>query len=508
MSVIKSSVSTRSEDFAQNRESMLALVRDLKDGVETVKQGGGEKARQRHLDRGKLLPRDRVRNLLDPGAPFLELSQLAAFGMYGGEVPSAGIITGIGRVAGRECLVVANDATVKGGTYYPITVKKHLRAQEIAAAEPSALHLSGGLRRRLPAEPGRGLSRPRALRAHLLQPGQHVGQGHSADRRGHGLLHRGRRLRAGDERRDRHRAQPGHGLPGRAAAGEGGDGRGGLRRGPGRRRRAFPDLGRHRPLCRDDTPRAGHRPAHRGANLNQVPRARPLLELRPRASRPTTRRRSTASSRPTCASPTTCARSSRGWSTARRVRRVQAALRHDAGLRLRADLGHPVGIVANNGILFSESALKGAHFIELCAQRKASRLLFLQNITGFMVGRKYESGGIAKDGAKLVTAVATRQGAEVHGHHRRLLRRRELRHVRPRLFGPRFLWMWPNGTDLGDGRRAGGDGPGDHPPRRHRGPRRDLARGRGGRLPRADPGAVRAPGASDLCQRPPLGRRP
>ncbi len=132
MTVLKSSISTRSEAYKQNREAMLALVRDLRDKVESVKQGGGEKARERHLSRGKLLPRDRVRNLLDPGAPFLELSQLAAYGLYKNEVPAAGIITGVGRVSGRECMIVANDATVKGGTYYPITVKKHLRAQEVA----------------------------------------------------------------------------------------------------------------------------------------------------------------------------------------------------------------------------------------------------------------------------------------------------------------------------------------------------------------------------------------
>ena len=129
-------------------------------------------ARERHVSRGKLLPRDRVDGLLDPGSPLLEVAPLAADGMYDDECPGAGMIAGIGRVSGRECMIVANDATVKGGTYYPITVKKHLRAQEIARAEPAAVHLPGRLRRRVPAAAGRGLPRPRALRPHLLQPGQ------------------------------------------------------------------------------------------------------------------------------------------------------------------------------------------------------------------------------------------------------------------------------------------------------------------------------------------------
>src|SRR5690606_18201501 len=132
MTVIKSKITTRSDDFKANAAAMSSLVSDLRQQVQAVKQGGGQPARERHLKRGKLLPRERVRTLLDPGSPFLELSQLAAHGLYGEPIPAAGILTGIGRVAGRECLIVANDATVKGGTYFPMTVKKHLRAQEIA----------------------------------------------------------------------------------------------------------------------------------------------------------------------------------------------------------------------------------------------------------------------------------------------------------------------------------------------------------------------------------------
>jgi len=168
MTLIKSTIDTRSDDFAKNSELMRSLVADLHATVSEIKQGGGARARERHLSRGKLLPRDRVRTLLDPGTPYLELSQLAAHNVYDEPIPAAGILTGIGRVAGRECVVVANDATVKGGTYYPLTVKKHLRAQEIAREKQSALHLSRRFRRRQSAEPGSGLSRPRAFRPHLL----------------------------------------------------------------------------------------------------------------------------------------------------------------------------------------------------------------------------------------------------------------------------------------------------------------------------------------------------
>ena len=185
--------------------------------------GGSAKSRERHVSRGKLLPRDRVDGLLDPGSPFLELSPLAADGMYDDECPGAGIIIGIGRVSGRECVIVANDATVKGGTYYPITVKKHLRAQEIALQNRlPCIYLvdSGGAF--LPRA-GRGLSRPRALRPDLLQPGHDERRRHPADRRGARLVHRRRRVRAGDERRGGHRPQPGHDLPRWPAAGEGRD---------------------------------------------------------------------------------------------------------------------------------------------------------------------------------------------------------------------------------------------------------------------------------------------
>ena len=174
MSTIKSALNVRSEDFRANEAAMRHAVDDLRGKLAHVARGGSEEARARHLARGKLLARDRIDALLDPGTPFLEVSQLAAYGMYGGDVPAAGVVTGIGRVSDQECMIVANDATVKGGTYYPMTVKKHLRAQEIARDQPPALHLSGRLRRRVPAASGRGLSRPRPFRPHLLQSGQHV----------------------------------------------------------------------------------------------------------------------------------------------------------------------------------------------------------------------------------------------------------------------------------------------------------------------------------------------
>ena len=213
MTVLSSQIDTRSDTFKRNAEAMRALVADLKARTDTIRLGGGEESRKRHVARGKLLPRERVRALLDPGSPFLELSPLAAMDMYDNEAPGSGVITGVGRVSGVECIIVCNDATVKGGTYYPMTVKKHLRAQEVAVREPAAVHLPRRFRRRQPAAMARGLPRQDPFRPHLLQPGQHVGAGHPADRLRHGLLHRGRRLCAGDERRDRHRAQAGHDLP-------------------------------------------------------------------------------------------------------------------------------------------------------------------------------------------------------------------------------------------------------------------------------------------------------
>ena len=194
-----------SDAFRANRAAHLAALAEIEAAVALAAGGGGRQAAERHASRGKMLPRDRVAGLLDAGSPFLEIAATAAHGLYGGDAPAAGVIAGIGRVMGQEVMVVANDATVKGGTYYPITVKKHLRAQEIAAecALPCVYLVDWAGE---PAEPGRGLPRPRPLRPHLLQPGEHERARHRADRGGHGLVHRRRRLRAGDVGRDDHRA--------------------------------------------------------------------------------------------------------------------------------------------------------------------------------------------------------------------------------------------------------------------------------------------------------------
>ena len=193
---------TRSDAYLDNAAHMGELVGGLRERLARAEAGGGPESVERHRKRGKLLARERIERLIDHGAAFLELSALAADGLYDGDAPGAGIVTGIGPVHGRPCMVVANDATVKGGTYFPMTVKKHLRAQEIAAAERPAVHLPGRLRRRLPAAAGGGLPRPRPLRPDLLQPGPHVRRRHPADRGRDGLVHGRRRLRAGDVRRD------------------------------------------------------------------------------------------------------------------------------------------------------------------------------------------------------------------------------------------------------------------------------------------------------------------
>jgi 3-methylcrotonyl-CoA carboxylase beta subunit len=439
MPVLDTTIDTRSETFRANTDAMAALVADLRATVDTIRLGGGETARARHLSRGKLLPRDRVRALIDPGSPFLELGQLAAHGMYGNEVPAAGIITGVGRVSGRECVIVANDATVKGGTYYPITVKKHLRAQEIALQNRlPCIYLvdSGGAN--LPNQdevfPDRdhfgrifynqatmsaaGIAQIAVVMGSCTAGGAYVPA--MADEsiivRGQGTIFLG-------------------GPPlVKAATGEivsaedlgGGD--------LHSRTSGVTDH-----LAENDQHALGI--ARRiVANLNT--RKSPSLALR--APVP----------------PHYDACEIYGIVSADRrqpfdVREIIARLvdgsEFDEFKRLYGQTlvtgfahlwGYPVGIVANNGILFSESALKGAHFIELCAQRGIP-LVFLQNITGFMVGRKYEAGGIAKDGAKMVTAVATANvpkftviiggsfGAGNYG-------------MCGRAYSPRFLFMWPN----------------------------------------------------------------
>ncbi|MEC4590846.1 MULTISPECIES: carboxyl transferase domain-containing protein [Nitrospirillum] len=434
-----SQIDTRAAAFADNVAAMRALVDDLHTTVTGIKQGGGEKARAKHLSRGKLLPRDRVRHLLDPGSPWLEFSQLAAHGVYDDVVPAAGILTGIGSVSGTECVVVANDATVKGGTYYPLTVKKHLRAQEIARENNlPCVYLvdSGGAN--LPNQdevfPDRdhfgrifynqatmsaaGIPQIAVVMGSCTAGGAYVPA--MADEsiivRNQGTIFLG-------------------GPPlVKAATGE---------------VVSAEDLGGADVHSRTSgvTDHLAQNDAHALAiarrivgNLNRV--KAPALALRePVAPK-------YAAEEIYGIIPTD---SRKPFDVREIIARLVDGSEFDEFKQLYGATlvcgfahlwGYPVGIIANNGILFSESALKGAHFIELCNQRGIP-LIFLQNITGFMVGQKYENAGIAKDGAKLVTAVACAKvpkftviiggsfGAGNYG-------------MCGRGYSPRFLYMWPN----------------------------------------------------------------
>jgi len=444
MPILESKLNARSADFQANAAAMRALVDDLNAQIAKAALGGGEAARAKHTGRGKLLPRDRVQMLLDPGTPFLELSPLAALGLYPDRdgtdsAPSAGVIAGIGRVSGVDCMIVCNDATVKGGTYYPMTVKKHLRAQEIAQQNRlPCIYLvdSGGAN--LPNQdevfPDRdhfgriffnqasmsaeGISQIAVVMGSCTAGGAYVpamsdeaiivknqgtiflggpplvkaatGEVVTAEDLGGGDVHT--RLSGVAD----HLAQ--NDLHALALA-----------------RQAVSHLNINKPL--GPVLRASEAP-------NFV--AEELYGVIPTDTRKPFDVREII------------------------ARIVDGSEFHEFKPRFGATLvtgfahieGMPVGIIANNGILFSESALKGAHFIELCCQRKIP-LVFLQNITGFMVGRKYENEGIARNGAKMVTAVATASvpkftiiiggsfGAGNYG-------------MCGRAFSPRFLWMWPN----------------------------------------------------------------
>ncbi|RDD62888.1 carboxyl transferase domain-containing protein [Ferruginivarius sediminum] len=439
MTVLKSAIDTRAPAFQENRAAMQALVDDLRDTVARIKEGGGEKARLKHLARGKMLPRERVRGLLDEGAPFLELSQLAAYGMYDDEVPSAGIVTGIGRVAGRECVIVANDATVKGGTYYPITVKKHLRAQEVARQNRlPCIYLvdSGGAN--LPNQDEVFPDRDHFGRIFYNQANMSAeGIPQIASVMG-SCTAGGAYVPAMSDEAVIVRNQGTIFLGGpplvKAATGE---------------QVSAEELGGAEVHTRISgvADHMAHDDAHALAivrrivgNLNRPKRHG--LELRtPRE--------------PAYDPAEIYGIVPRDLKTPYDAREVIARLvdasefdefKHNYGGTLVCGFAHlhgyPVAILANNGILFSESALKGAHFIELANQRGIP-LIFLQNISGFMVGKKYEAGGIARDGAKLVTAVATASvpkftvvlgGSFGAGNYA----------MCGRAYAPRFLWMWPN----------------------------------------------------------------
>jgi len=439
MPVIETRLDTRGPTFASNREALSALVADLKARVAEIEQGGGAAARERHMGRGKLLPRERVRTLLDTGSPFLEFSQFAAYGMYDDTIAAAGIITGLGRVAGRECVIICNDATVKGGTYYPMTVKKHLRAQDIARENHlPCIYLvdSGGanLPNQTDVFPDRdhfgrifynqatmsaeGIPQISVVMGSCTAGGAYVpamsdesiivreqgtiflagpplvkaatGEIVSAEELGGADVHT--RISGVAD----HFAQNDHHALAIA-------------------RQIVGRLNRMKSLTLDVTePREPLFPSEEiygiiNADIKKPYDVREVI-----------------------------------------ARLVDGSDFEEFKARYGTTLitgfarlwGYPVGIVANNGVLFSESALKGTHFIELCSQRNLP-LVFLQNITGFMVGQKYEAGGIAKDGAKLVTAVACAKvpkftviiggsyGAGNYG-------------MCGRAFNPRFLWMWPN----------------------------------------------------------------
>jgi 3-methylcrotonyl-CoA carboxylase beta subunit len=437
--ILPTAIDTQSDDFRANASHMRALSDALRARREDAARGGPERARERHLARGKMLPRERVMRLLDPGSPFLELSPLAANGMYDDAIHGAGLITGIGRVEGRECAIVCNDSTIKGGTYYPMTVKKHLRAQEIARENRlPCIYLvdSGGanLPHQTEVFPDRdhfgriffnqaqmsaaGIAQIAVVMGSCTAGGAYVpamsdetiivkGQGTiflagpplvkaatgevvSAEDLGGADVHARKSGVA-----DHLAADDAHAL---ALA-----------------RRVVANLNTRKPS--DIVLLPPREPKHPAAEIDGIVPS----DLR------------------------------RQVDARELIARLVDGSEFDEfkalyGTTLVTGFGHlhgiPVGILANNGILFSESALKGAHFIELCCQRRIP-LLFLQNIAGFMVGREVETGGIARDGAKLVTAVACAQvpkvtlivggsfGAGNYG-------------MCGRAYGPRFLFTWPN----------------------------------------------------------------
>ncbi|WP_309113524.1 carboxyl transferase domain-containing protein [Saccharothrix sp.] len=437
--VLRSAADKSSEAFRRYTDEHTALVHDLRAKLADAARSGPEKARTRHVERGKLLPRDRVDTLLDPGSPFLELSPLAADGLYGGDAPAAGIITGVGRVSGREVVVVANDATVKGGTYYPMTVKKHLRAQEVALQNRlPCVYLvdSGGafLPRQDEVFPDRehfgriffnqatmsaqGIPQIAAVLGSCTAGGAYVPamSDEAVIVRNQGTIFLG-------------------GPPlVKAATGEVVTAE---ELGGGELHSRTSGVTDH--LANDD--------AHALRIVRSI-----VSTLGPRAERPW---KVEPSVEPAVNPDELYGVVPTDTRTPYDVREVIARVvdgsrfqefKKDYGPTLVTGFarihGHPVGIVANNGILFGESALKGAHFIQLCDQRSVP-LVFLQNISGFMVGREYEAGGIAKHGAKMVTAVACARvpkftvvigGSFGAGNYS----------MCGRAYSPRFLWMWPN----------------------------------------------------------------
>ncbi len=438
MSKLISKISPESDEFKSNAAQMDLVVKDLHDKIGKILPGGTQRVRDRHVSRGKLLPRDRVERLLDPGTPFLELSQLAAYECYEDNIPAAGLITGIGRVCGRAVMIICNDATVKGGTYYPLTVKKQLRAQEIAEQNHlPCIHLvdSGGANLPQQAEvfpdkddfgrtfynqanmSARGIAQIAVVMGSCTAGGAYVpamadesiivqnqgtiflagpplveaatGEKISAEELGGGLLH-AKTSGVVDHlaRNDTHALQL--------------------------VRASVASLG---PVNYAYLPETASRPAYDRDELNGI------VPTDPR----------------------------KAYDCRELIARIVDGsdfheFKKEYGDTLVCGFakieGYQVGVLGNNGVLFSESALKGTHFVRLCSQRKMP-LVFLQNITGFMVGSKAESGGIIKDGAKMVHAVACTKvpkftvivggsyGAGNYG-------------MCGRAYNPRLLFMWPN----------------------------------------------------------------
>jgi 3-methylcrotonyl-CoA carboxylase beta subunit len=444
MPALESKLNPRSADFTANANAMRTIVADLTAQIDKVVLGGGEAARAKHTARGKLLPRDRVAMLLDPGTPFLELCPLAALGLYpdrdgSDSAPGAGLIVGIGRVSGVDCMIVCNDATVKGGTYYPMTVKKHLRAQEVAAQNNlTCVYLvdSGGAN--LPNQDEVFPDRDHFGRIFFNQANMSA-QGISQIAVVMGSCTAGGAyVPAMSDETIIVKNQGTIFLGGpplvKAATGEvvsaedlgGGD-----------VHTRLSGVADH--LAQNDLHALSlAREAIANLNKNKAPALSTQAPVPPKF----------AAEELYGVIPTDTRKPFDVREIIARI--VDGSELHEFKPRYGATLvcgfahieGMPVGIIANNGILFSESALKGAHFIELCCQRKIP-LVFLQNITGFMVGRKYENEGIARNGAKMVTAVATAAvpkftiiiggsfGAGNYG-------------MCGRAYSPRFLWMWPN----------------------------------------------------------------
>ena len=439
MAILSSAIDTGSAEFRANAEKMRALTAELQARRAEAALGGSEKSRQRHAARGKLLPRERVMNLIDPGSPFLELSPLAAFGMYDGDIHGAGIITGIGRVEGRECMIVANDATIKGGSYHPLTVKKHLRAQEIARENRlPCIYLvdSGGAN--LPTQtdvfPDREhfgrIFYNQAILSSLRIPQIAVVMG--------SCTAGGAYVPAMSDETIIVKNQGTIFLGGpplvKAATGEvvSAEELGGA------------DVHARKSGVADHLAQDDHHA------LSLARRIVANLNSRKTVDIPLSQSREPALS-PAELDGVVPVDLKKQYDVREVIARLVDASEFDEfkqlyGTTLVTGFAHihgmPVGILGNNGILFSESALKAAHFVELCCQRRIP-LLFLQNIVGFMVGRDYEAGGIAKDGAKMVTAVACAAvpkitvivggsyGAGNYG-------------MCGRAYGPRFLFMWPN----------------------------------------------------------------